>query len=354
MSHKVTLKDVAARAGVSYQTVSKVLRKQAQVSPETEARIRQAVEDLGYRPDYGASSMRSRRSHAIGYSWDPTPLDQMNPILDLFLQSMVEAADEEDYQLVCFPHHADRPLEPYFELMASNRVDGFVLSGIEYDDPRVAYLVERGFPFVAFGRSNPDWIFPCVDVDNTAGMYALTKHLVDLGHRRIAVLAWPESSRVGQDRMRGYLRALEEAGIDPESDWIARGEGKFSFGLEQTRVWLGQDPALRPSAIIGFNDSMAVGALRAALEQGIAVGEELAIAGYDDTPLGEYVTPSLTSVRQPIWEVGQTVVSVLLDQLGGGAVGEGVRLLKPTLVLRESTEGSQMNKTSLPLSTHAG
>src|SRR5512135_37653 len=141
MAHRrrVTLKDVANSAGVSYQTVSKVINHQVQVTPETESRIWQAVEELKYRPNHIARALRSRRSYTIGYSWPPFPHDQANPILDQFLQSIFEAAEERGYYLLCFPYRSDpqEQLETYGRLIDTGRVDGFILSSIDYQDPRV-------------------------------------------------------------------------------------------------------------------------------------------------------------------------------------------------------------------------
>ncbi len=207
MFKSVTLKDVAAKAGVSYQTVSKVINNKANVSPETEKRIWDAIADLRYTTNYSARSLRRRRSNTIGYTWEPAPPDQSNPILDTFLQSMFRAAEEKDYYLLCFPYHADDKnlLKVYRQLYDTGRVDGFVISRLNYKDPTVPYLLERNMPFVGFGRlDEADKSFPYVDVDGGEGVAQAIAHLVSLGHRKIAALAWPEDSRVGNNRMEGY------------------------------------------------------------------------------------------------------------------------------------------------------
>ncbi len=338
MSRRVTLKQVAARAGVSYQTVSKVINGKAQVSPETEARIWAAIRELGYRPHYIARSLRSQRSRLIGYSWPPSPPDQPNPILDQFLQSMFTSAEEAGYHLLCFPHHyGERQIEAYRELIESARVDGFIVSSVEFDDPRIAFLLEQNVPFVAFGRSNPDWDFPYVDVDGAAGMTGVVEHLLERGHRRIAALAWPETSRVGQNRLEGYFAALSRAGITPLDAWIARGEGRFDFGYQATTHWLDLPAGERPTAIVALNDVMAIGAMRAAQERGLQVGVDIAITGFDDYPLVQYLTPPLTSVRQPIWEIGQRIVSMLVALLEGQPLQEKHVLIQPELIVRASS-----------------
>lgn len=338
MKSRITLKQVAAHAGVSYQTVSKVLNQKAQVSKDTERRIWDSVHALGYRPNQIARSLRSQRSRLIGYSWEPAPPDQVNPILDQFLMSMSQAAEQASYHILTFPHRpGEEWINLYRELIDTNRVDGFILSSVEYNDPRIAFLCERHFPFVAFGRSNSGLDFPYVDIDGALGMHQVVTHLVKLGHRKIVALAWPQASRVGQNRIEGFLAGLEQAGIFPTEDDIARGEGNFHFGYEATLRWLERPPEKRPTAIVAFNDAMAIGAMHAVQERGLVVGEDIAVTGFDDAPLVQYLNPPLTSVRQPTWEVGQRVISILLAMLDDNPPAERYILLPPTLIVRQSS-----------------
>jgi DNA-binding LacI/PurR family transcriptional regulator len=341
MVKRVTLKDVAERAGVSFQTVSKVLNNQVRASRETEARIWEAVEALQYRPNLLARSMREQRSRLIGYSWAPSHPDLGNPILDQFLQSMAQTASIAGYHILTFPYQpGKRGLDSYGDLIDSRMVDGLVLSSIEFNDPRIQYLQERGFPFVAFGRSNPNWDFPFVDVDGGEGLSLVVNHLVSLGHERIFVLAWPESSRVGQNRLDGLLSALEKNGLALPVERIARGEGFYTFGYETVKQWVALPVEARPTAIIAFNDAMAVGAMNAAQEAGLRVGYDIAITGFDDSPMTRYLDPPLTTIRQPIWEVGQLVISILLSSLDNTPCLDDRVLLPPRLIVRQSTDPS--------------
>ena len=340
-----TLKDVAISAGVSYQTVSKVINHQVQVTKETEQRIWQAVETLNYRPNHTARALRSQRSFTLGYSWPPSPKDQTNPILDQFLQSIFEAAEERGYYLLCFPYNSDpkKHLEAYGELIDTGRVDGFILSSVEYQDPRVLFLLEHKFPLAAFGRSDPELVFPWIDVDGAAGIAMVMEHLLELGHERIAALAWPENSRVGNNRMEGYFNTLMAAGIKPVSGWVKRGEGKFSVGYDATLQLLDLPKAKRPTAMIALNDALAIGAMQAARDRKVAIGSQLAIASFDDTPMVQYLDPPLTSVRQPVWEVGQRIIPMLLDYIETGELPEPTSVLvTPQLIVRGST-GSKLN-----------
>jgi DNA-binding LacI/PurR family transcriptional regulator len=336
----VTLKQVAKLAGVSYQTVSKVLNRQIQVTKETEERILQAAQTLGYRPSFVARSLRTQRAFTIGYSWPPSSPDRENIILDQFLQSMFLAAEERGYYLLCFPYHTnvEKHLATYNELIETRRVDGFVLSSIEYDDPRVTLLLERNFPFVGFGRSNPELLFPWIDVDGGQGIRESIVHLLEDGHRRIAALAWPADSRVGNNRMEGYFSALREAGITPEKEWIKRGDGVFEFGYQATLDLLDLPDDCRPTALIALNDMMAVGASQAIKDRGLQVGRDFAVAGFDDAPMVQYTSPPLTTLRQPITEIGQRIIDMLMEYINTGSLPKNPNILvSPQLIVRDST-----------------
>lgn len=339
----VTLKEVASSAGVSYQTVSKVLNRQIQVTKETEDRIWEAARTLGYRPSFVARSLRAQRAFTIGYSWPPSFPDRENIILDQFLQSMFVAAEERGYYLLCFPYHADisKHLATYNELIETRRVDGFILSSIEYNDPRVSLLLERNFPFVAFGRSNPEMVFPWIDVDGGLGIHQSMLHLLENGHRKIAALAWPRDSRVGNNRMEGYFSALQDAGITPNEAWIKRGEGIYDFGYKATLELLNLPDEQRPTALIALNDMMALGAAQAAKDCGFIVGQDIAVAGFDDAPMVQYTFPSLTTLRQPITEIGQRIISMLMEYINTGAMPQNPNVLvAPELIVRNSTTRS--------------
>jgi len=335
MSSQVTLKSVALHAGVSYQTVSKVLNGQIQVAPETRERILKAADELGYRPNQIARNMRAQRSHMIGYSWLPTSPDQINQILDRFLSSMVHEAEAAGYHLLPFPFRGGH-VDDYRELIDTGRVDGFVLSSIEHDDPRVSFLMERKFPFVAFGRSNPGLDFPFVDVDGTDGLKKATNYLIERGQRRIGVLAWPEASRVGNDRITGYFEAMKSAGLEVNPTWIERGEGTFEFGYQAGLRLLSLPSDKRPTALVAMSDIMAIGGIHAARGLNLEVGRDVAIIGFDDAPMSQYLFPALTTVRQPIREAGRKCVEILVSLMKGDEPDEDHVLLNPVLITRAS------------------
>jgi DNA-binding LacI/PurR family transcriptional regulator len=264
--------------------------------------------------------------------------DQVNPILDKFLTSTVEAAEAAGYHLLLFPMRSGEMAEnQYRELIITGRVDAFILSSTNYDDPRIQLLNALNFPFVAFGRTNPEWDCPYVDVDGRAGTALATKHLLEEGHRRIAILAWPDDSRTGTARFNGYRQEMEAAGIALDPDWIKRGEGHYDSGYLHTSHLLALPEDRRPTAVVAVDDQQAIGALRAVQDAGLVVGAEFGITGFDDTPGVQLLNPPLTSVRQPIWEVGQRIVHLLTEILSGQKPDIYQFLLQPQLIARQSS-----------------
>ncbi len=339
----VTIKDVAQRAGVSVATVSYVFNNTATISPATRERVLQAAAELNYKPSALARQLRIGQSRTIGYCWHTMPKERWQPILDRFLYGMAEAAEAAGYHILTFTASDVRDLEAYEQLLLSGRVDGFVLSDTNYNDPRIACLMEHEFPFVAFGRANPDWDFPYVDVDNEEGEYQATRHLIERGHRRIALLAWPEDSLSGNYRERGYRRALQEAGLPFNPALIQRSapglnaEQNVAFGRAATLALLALPQDERPTALVALNDMIAMGAYHGLYDAGLEPGRDVAVVGYDDIPLIEHLRPPLSSVRQPISEAGQKVVSMLLKILRNEPLEERHILLKPELIIRESS-----------------
>jgi DNA-binding LacI/PurR family transcriptional regulator len=274
------------------------------------------------------------------------PPDQLNPVLEKFLYSMAEAAARHDYHVLTFPcpdPHCE--IDVYRAMVESGRVDGFILSETNLDDLRVRYLMDVAFPFVSFGRTNPEWDFAWVDVDGADGIDQAVTHLLDLGHRRIACLAWPEDSLTGRYRLGGYQRAMSRAGLGVEPAWIIRTENTYHHAYQATLTWLALPPQQRPTAIVALTDLMAMGVMNAVADVGLRVGPDVAVVGFDDVPITGYLRPSLTSLRQPIAEVGEAVVAMLIDLITGEAPSPAQILLKPNLIVRDSTARSRRGET---------
>jgi len=333
-----TIKDVAKDAGVSIATVSYVLNDSGTVGDDTRQRVLQTVQKLGYRPSVIAKGLQARKSRMIGYSWRPVPPDQFNPILEKFIHSMAEAAARHDYHVLTFPcPDPHDEVDVYREMVGSGRVDGFVLPNTNLNDRRIRYLLDEGFPFIAFGRSNLEWDFPWVDVDGADGLQQAVNHLVELDHQNIACLAWPEASLTGQYRLDGYQAAMASAALPVDPAWVIRIQNDYQHAYRVTQIWLHLPPDRRPTAVVALTDLMAIGVINAATDAGVTVGQDLAVVGFDDAPIAGYLRPSLTSLRQPIAEVGERVVTMLIDLVRGETLSPAQVLLRPRLIVRDST-----------------
>jgi DNA-binding LacI/PurR family transcriptional regulator len=332
-----TIKDVAKEAGVSIATVSYVLnKKDTFVSKETRRQVLEAIERIGYTPNVTARNLKASQTRLIGYAWHEAPYDQVNPVMDRFTYSLAQAVEAAGYHVLTFTHSPDDPLPVYDDLIRSGRVDAFVLSGTVRDDSRIHFLMEADFPFVSFGRSNPDWDFPWVDTDGRQGVREATEYLISLGHTRIAMAAWPEESISGSFRVQGYRDAIKASGIPFQPEYLARGEHSEQGGRDALAYWCKLPSDEQPTAVVAITDLMAIGVMNEAERRGLVVGRDLSVIGYDDVPMSQYLRPALTTVQQPILEIGQALVGMLENVLRPNQPPESHLLIPPRLVIRNS------------------
>lgn len=339
-SRRPSMSDVARLAGVSQTTVSFILNDTpgSNIPLETRERVLAAVHELGYRPNISARNLRTQSTNLIGYGFDDPADVTSQPILDRFLYSAILSLEAAGYHLLTFVAEERTDTTTYLELYRRGQVAGFVLSNTNDNDPRIARLLEENIPFASFGRSNDAWSFPWVDVDGISGMEQIATHLTAAGHRRVGLITWPEGSKAGSHREAGYAAGLAAAGIAPDPDWIYRGENLVQTGAEGMAALLALPAERRPTAVACVSDLIAVGALNAAAAAGITIGRDLAVTGYDDSAMAQFLHPPLTSVRQPITDVGRAIVRLLLDRLGPEpGLPEGI-LLRPTVVVRPSSD----------------
>jgi len=340
MPKQTTLKDVAKQANVSFQTVSKVLNKKARVSPETEKRIFDAIEALDYHPNFTARSLRVQKTRTIGYSWRPSQPGRYNPILDEFLQGMFQTADTYGYNFLCFPYSLDaqKRVANYKKLVQTRRLDGFVLSTVNYEEPGIKFLVDNKIPFYAFGRAGNDHAFPYIDVDGSAGLKAAVDHLVEQGHQRIGALAWPPDSRVGNDRMEGYFAQIEHHKLLLDQRLVFRGEGTSAVGYAGMERLLDLPAEIRPTAVVTMNDELAFGAIAKLRDANILPGKEFGVVGFDDVPAASLSRPSLSSIHQPADKIGRLILERLINWLETGDYpSPASEILAPELIVRESS-----------------
>jgi len=326
-----TIRDVARQAGVSHQTVSRVINGSDDVLPETRALVEAAIAKMGYRPSAIARSMARGQTHTLAC---------ISPNLtDYTFASLIEGAEAEARQHEYFMLSSSARDPQAFralidELVGHRRVDGLIIIN-PYSDQRFQHIPEN-FPVVFVGARSHEQHIPSVSLDDEKVAYEATKHLISLGHVNIAAITGPMEEDCSQDRADGYRRALQEAGIDfdpanvIEGDWSASsGQAALLSFVEQGRI---------PTAIFAQNDRMAMGVLRAARDVDLKVPSQLAVIGVDDMPLSSYFDPPLTTMRQDMPLIGQQAARMLLDLIQDRDIPLREIKLPAQLVVRQSTD----------------
>ncbi|MDR1237166.1 MAG: LacI family DNA-binding transcriptional regulator [Propionibacteriaceae bacterium] len=339
---RVTMKDVAARAQVSRSTVSLAFNDSARLADETVQSVFRAAAELGYSRDPIAYMLRTKKTNSLGLLL-PQQLDRVleNPYYSQFLQGIGQTCQQEGYTLLLVPPLRGSMLKtiPYAA------VDGFIVSGLERDRGEVEALRQRGTPFVLVDSEFYDGV-PSVEIDDAVGTQEVTRHLLELGHRRIAILAF-ETDRAGGyqawrgstlRRMQGVISALEPVGLTPESAGITVLEvpcTRLGGAQAFTELWKRPD---RPTAIIAFSDIIAFGVLDTAREAGVSVPGEVSVTGFDDLAEASWISPALTTIRQPITTKGRLAAEYLVETLTSDTRHRpGHQLLNTSLLLRQST-----------------
>lgn len=331
-----TIKDVAREAGVSIATVSYVLNnKTDSISDDTKHLVLQTAKRIGYTPNVTARNLRFSQTRLIGYAWHDVPHDQVNSVMDRFTYHLAHAAETQGYHILTFTHPAEDPTPVYDELIRTRRLDAFILSATETDDPRVQLLNDAKFPFACFGRGGSDNLF--ADVDGMAGIRMAVEHFVELGHRKIAMVAWDDDSTAAYYRREGFIQAMNEFGLDISEKRITYGPNDETYGRDSFHQLYALPEDERPTAIVCSSDLEAIGVMNAAEEQGIEVGKDLSVIGYDDVPMSQYLRPALTTLRQPINHVAELLVTMLKAQIEDKPIPQRQHIVKPELIVRAST-----------------
>ena len=315
IGERSSARDVARLAGVSTATVSRALNLPSSVDPLTLSRVRAAVEKLRYVPHGAARALRSQRSDMIG---------AVVPSFDYALyarttSALQREADARGYALVLAAHHYDLQTEVRVtRQMVQHGVDAFVFVGLDHDAELFSLLDRYGRPYVLTWGVDASGLHPSIGFDNRAATYAMTRHLLDLGHRRFGLISAPTA---GNDRARergaGVRAALGAAGLSLPDECVRYGTIALDSGVVAMRELLALP--VRPTAVIATNDVFAVGAMMACREAGVAIPDDISITGVDNTDLGATQTPGLTSIRTPIVEIGRAAALQLFARLEGEA-----------------------------------
>jgi len=335
-----TIKDIANRAKVSVGTVSNFLNNPDLLSEDTYVIIKQTIDELGYHPSSAARSLKMNKSRRIGM----VPLISIEENLhsqaqDTAFYNLVSAINTEASQqrygvLLQAATKKEDELGIYKRLIGEKQVDGFILVGIACDDKRVNMLNEVKFPFVTFGRTLKGKNYSYIDTDGEKGIYKAVKHLAELGHTRIAFIKPPADLTFSHHRLAGYLSGLRSQGLKADPTLIV--EGKFSEQSGQEIMDTLMGIRNQPTAIIAPNDFSAFGMMNWLNDHGLNAGKDVSIIGFDDIALASHWRPGLTTLAQPLFEIGIQLTQMLLKVISG-AESHSKILVEPKLVVREST-----------------
>jgi LacI family transcriptional regulator len=333
----VTLKDLAAKLGLSITTVSRALAGYDDVAEATRRRVQEAAEEMGYVPDVTARRLQKGRTDTIGFVIPTFGPRFSDPYFSELLAGIGNEAARHDFDLLVSTQPPNTPQEQaVYRRMAEGRlVDGLLVVRTRVKDPRIAYLSKIKFPFVAFGRSDLDIDFPYVDEDGRRGLELVTQHVIDRGHRRLAFLSAPDDLMFCVYRHAGLEAILQRNNLTLPPDCCIVGDLTQRGGFAAMNQLL--DLPSPPTAVISCNDLMALGAISAAQKRGLAVGRDLVITGFDDIPPAEHSHPSLTTVHQPIYSIGRQICSMLIQLIRKEELTERHVLLQPELIIRESS-----------------
>jgi len=336
----VTLKEVARKANVSVATASRVINNRPSkipISEETKKKVLKAAEKLNYYPNIFARSLRTSKTGIVGV----VVSDITDPYFGGIIDGIEKVLNENDYYfLFSSVQNNPRKEELYLTKLRKSHVDGLLILGstLGFTDNEVRQLVRSGIPIVVIGRRSPHPNISSVTVNNFAGGFLATEHLIKLGHRDIIHITTTEPRVDGNERMGGYRKAMEKYGLKDKC-WIEKGDITAESGYKvMDNIF--KKRSKRPTAIFTFNDMSAMGVMRRIKDQGLRIPEDIAVVGFDDIPLAIHFDPSLSTVKQPQEKMGRKGADLLMRILRKGdksSVGENV-VLETELIIRRSSE----------------
>jgi len=326
MPKRITIQDVARQAGVSNQTVSRVINGKPDVAPETRDRIQQIIDRLGYRPSSVARSLVSQRTRTL--TLIASSLDE-----DFYVQVMAGAEQEARRHGYVFLLSIVEPEARHdsgeWRVVSERQVDGVFVASPELSHRAyIDWLIEQGTPVVAVAHP-PQAGLITLNVDNVEGGYVATRYLVSRGHRRIGTIPGVDNGRTA-----GYKRALEEAGLAFEPDLVQGGDWSYRSGFDAMQRLLRIAPDL--TAVFAQNDQMAIGAMHALCDAGRRVPDDVAVVGFDDIPAAAFACPPLTTIRQPMREIGRIAARTLLERIRHPEMDRKEMVFKTQFIRRAS------------------
>jgi len=335
MERLPTIKDIAAELGVSISTVSRALGGKSDVNPQTRKAVVELAEKLDYQPNKAALSLLSKHTNTIGV---------MVPNLDYFFATAIKGIDEAALEagytvMVCQSNESYGKELINTKRLLESRVDGFIIS-VSSDTKIVDHfkkIQDKGIPIVFFDRDINDFQVPKVLLNNFEGGYLATSHLIEQGYSKIAYLGGPEKMSISNQRFEGYKAALKEAGIKLNPKFVEHGDFNQDFAYINTDELL--KTKQRPDAIFAMSDRLAIGAMLSIKKHGLRIPEDIGLIGFNNEPVTNLLSPSISTIDQPAFEMGKTAARLFIELINNnnGSIADNI-ILKPKLIVRASTK----------------
>ncbi|WP_227394623.1 LacI family DNA-binding transcriptional regulator [Jeotgalibacillus aurantiacus] len=326
-----TIKDVALKAGLSQATVSRVINNHPYVSEDKKRAVKKAMDELGFVPNSSAQRLRNIKTKKIAVLISRI----VNPFFSQLVDAMEQKAARHGYQLILCNTRISREKElEYFQLLKSKQVDGIIMASVENDWSVIEPYTKYG-PIIYCNEYDPNASLTRVRLDQVEGGYIGTKHLLDKGHRKIGYCQGNDSS-VSVNRRKGYLKAVTEAGIEPNPDWMFKNIFTIDDGRAIFRRIADMNDA--PTALFTGSDEVAAGVIKEAQTHGWKVPDDLAVIGFDDQPIASLLDPQITTINQFTSDIGETAMKVMLEIVQGKRKNNSTDILLPIqLIERQST-----------------
>ncbi len=330
-----TIRDVAKRAGVSTMTVSRVINNSGYISQDARERVERAISELDYMPNALARSLRFKQTKTIALML----ADITNPFFTTLARGVADMAEEHGFSvLFCNTDESKTKELDYLTIFLQKQVDGVLLVPASETGEAVALLAARGVPVVTLDRRVQGEAVDLVRCNSEQGGYNLIRHLIELGHTRIAAISGPRNVSTAQDRVTGYRRALAEAGIAIDERLICYGDYTEAGGYRLAHEMIRMQP--RPTALFTANNFLAFGAYRAVREVGMKIPDQLSMVTFDDLPAMLILEPFLTVVAQPAYEIGHQAMALLLKRLSGEGPASAQEIVLPTTLIVNKSSGA--------------
>ena len=334
MNKPATIKDIARQLNISISTVSRAMRNAPDVNTDTRKAVIALSEELSYQPNKLALSLKQKQTHNIGV---------IVPNLDYVLSTMVKGIDEVALEagytvMVCQSNESFGREIVNTRRLLDSLVDGFIISVSSETKvfDHFKKIQEKEMPMVVFDRVTPHLKAPSVRIDNMDGGFQATEHLIEQGYKRIAILAGPKNLGISNSRLEGYLNALNKYKIKPDSDLIIHCDFNQDYAYLATQELL--TGKKRPDAVFTISDRMAIGAMLAIKEKGLNMPHDIGLVGFNNEPVTNLVTPRISSVDQPAFELGKVAAKLFIERVHNSDMAHIEEVLKPKLYVRESSQ----------------